>query len=218
MFRCSVSVIGLRHSFFLCLCFAFYLLFRYSVFCVSVFMFLCSVFMCVLVYHVSVFSRVASFCLFGCSILVSNFGVRHSAFWFPTFATIVCWAFAFGVRLPVSCVHQYSRSVSILVFRVHCCCIRYATSVYFLFGIGQRQDAVRVMDRSLMHAEWITEVQWYRPQLYKSPGFRRVTRVVKHQRITLWPGLLGTPRFSVRKAFFSDGGAWMERVVTGFFL
>ena len=61
------------------------------------------------------------------------------------------------------------------------------------------------MDRSLMHAEWITEVQWYRPQLYKSPGFRRVTRVVKHQRITIWPGFLGMPRVSVRGVSFLTG-------------
>lgn len=61
-----------------------------------------------------------------------------------------------------------------------------------------QQDAVSVMDRSLRHAEWITEVQWYYPRLYETPGFRRLTRLVKHQRVTLWPGGLGLSRFSVR--------------------
>lgn len=57
------------------------------------------------------------------------------------------------------------------------------------------------MDRSLPHAEWVTEVQWYRPRLYHSSGFRRLTRVVKHQRVTLWPGIFKTPPFSVRSVF-----------------
>eukprot|EP00903_Cladosiphon_okamuranus_P015012 g13891.t1 len=59
------------------------------------------------------------------------------------------------------------------------------------------KDAVNVMDRSLRHAEWITEVQWYFPRLYQSPGFRRLSRLVKHQRVTLWPGGLGLSRFSI---------------------
>lgn len=63
-----------------------------------------------------------------------------------------------------------------------------------------QQDAVSVMDRSLRHAEWITEVQWYYPRLYQSPGFRRLARLVKHQRVTLWPGGLGMSRFSVSKS------------------
>ncbi|CAM9708851.1 unnamed protein product [Ectocarpus sp. 4 AP-2014] len=59
------------------------------------------------------------------------------------------------------------------------------------------QDAVGVMDRSREHAEWITEIQWYYPQLYQSSGFRRLTRIVKHKRVTFWPGCCGTPQFSM---------------------
>ncbi|CAM9580610.1 unnamed protein product, partial [Ectocarpus sp. 13 AM-2016] len=59
------------------------------------------------------------------------------------------------------------------------------------------QDAVGVMDRSREHAEWITEIQWYYPQLYQSPGFRRLTKIVKHKRVTFWPGYCGTPQFSM---------------------
>eukprot|EP00752_Nemacystus_decipiens_P003210 g2971.t1 len=59
------------------------------------------------------------------------------------------------------------------------------------------KDAVSVMDRSLRHAEWITEVQWYYPRLYQSQRFRRLTKVVKHHRVTLWPGWLGLSRFSI---------------------
>ncbi|CBJ30230.1 calcium channel [Ectocarpus siliculosus] len=59
------------------------------------------------------------------------------------------------------------------------------------------QDAVDVLDRSREHAEWITEIQWYYPQLYQSPGFRRLTRIVKHKRVTFWPGCCGTPQFSM---------------------
>lgn len=56
-----------------------------------------------------------------------------------------------------------------------------------------------MMDRSLQHAEWITEVQWYYPHVYQSPGFRRLTTLVKHKRVTLWPGATGYPRISVRE-------------------
>lgn len=78
-----------------------------------------------------------------------------------------------------------------------------------------QQDAVSVMDRSLRHAEWITEVQWYYPRLYQSPGFRRLTRLVKHQRVTVWPGGLGMSRFSVRVTW-SPYSAYLRTTRIGF--
>ncbi|CAM9880018.1 unnamed protein product, partial [Pylaiella littoralis] len=68
------------------------------------------------------------------------------------------------------------------------------------------KDAVSVMDRSAQHAEWITEVQWYYPNLYQSPGFRRLTWIVKHKHATVWPGFGGTPRVSIQVMDAVDTG------------
>lgn len=67
----------------------------------------------------------------------------------------------------------------------------------FLVAPVDEQDAVRVMDRSLDHAEWITEIQWHWPTLYRSKGFRAVTRFVKHKQVTIWPRIARLPRLSV---------------------
>lgn len=64
-------------------------------------------------------------------------------------------------------------------------------------NLNDFKDAVRVMDRSLRHAEWVTEVQWYMPNLYGTKSFQRLNRIVKHQRVTLWPGVGGTRRWTV---------------------
>ncbi|CAM9729737.1 unnamed protein product [Choristocarpus tenellus] len=51
------------------------------------------------------------------------------------------------------------------------------------------RDAVNILDRNAVHVGWITEVEWFLPKVYHSRWFGDLIWVMKHKRVTVWPGM-----------------------------